>query len=301
MTGLRPSVRAEHVLPCLCSGSGTFSDEAPFIKGPTVTPLACPIWFDITEAPLLMTSICVCLSVVGEDTVDDQKVLGLNLTSYALTFSRLTPNNREDNTLLSYFVDVGGGGLTTMMFAVAMTGVKASVETEHRASSFLASPGARALSGKGAMRTCCYLNNAAHNKTKHYPSPSSGEWLCLSPSPAIIAADFTAPAFSVRKDACLSFLPLGPLLLSPRKWLSAPRVHGGGMWKSLTCRWRDGKSVFSRIFFVSRGFFLFSFLRFSSSLTHPPKLCCIWVSKSRSQLCQCLPHSFHLPVCFSWF
>lgn len=174
MTELRPSIRAEHVLLCLYSGSGTFSDEAPFIKGPTVTRFGCPIWFDITEAPLLMTSICVCLSVVGEDTVDDQKVLGLNLTSYPLTFSRLTPKNREDNTLLSYFVDVGGGGLTTMVFAVSMTGFKASVETEHRGSRFLAPLCAGTLSGKGAMRMCCYLNNAANNKTKHYYSPSSG-------------------------------------------------------------------------------------------------------------------------------
>lgn len=68
--------------------------------------------------------------MVGEDTLDYHKVLGLNLASYPLTFSLPTPKNREDNTSLSYLAGVvGGGGLTTMMFAVSMTVVNASVET----------------------------------------------------------------------------------------------------------------------------------------------------------------------------
>lgn len=59
ITGLRLHSRAKHALAMSLLGNGTFSAEAPFVKEPIVIPFGCPIWFDITEA-LLMILLCVC-------------------------------------------------------------------------------------------------------------------------------------------------------------------------------------------------------------------------------------------------
>lgn len=114
-----------------------------------------------------------------------------------------------------------------------------------------------------AMHVCCYLNNAASNKSKHYYSPSSGWRLRRSSSFAIIAVDFTAAAFSIGNDAYSYFLSLRSLLPSPRKWLSAARV-GSGCEEAYPTGGETRNSLFSSIFSVSR-FFFFQIL----FLSHP--------------------------------
>lgn len=112
------------------------------------------------------------------------------------------------------------------------------------------------------------------------------------------------------RDACLLMLLWGLFheegwlllfLAPPGKGVQPPRYRKVALRKFNLQVERWG-THYSPVSFLNLHFF-FQVL----FLPHPPsphptptKLCCIWVSKSRTQLCRC-PHSFHLPVCFSWF
>lgn len=104
---------------------------------------------------------------------------------------------------------------------------------------------------------------------------------------AITAVEFTATASPASPGASLSCLSLRPLHPSPRKWPSPTRDWGDRrLWESNLCvgRRRPRYSSAYLFGFVSGFFFRILFI------SHPPpsKLRCIWVSKSCTQLCQCL-------------